>query len=175
MNRMRPVALGVSLCFASGCFATTSSTSTLPMSGLAPDLRVGAMSNETPFERRVEVERTEVEPPPSEQAQEQRARKIAFWSGVGMMAVGAVGTVAFGVTGRVMQYKLEQGYDETSLTRADEDRYTTVGETANILASTSAAVGVIGLIAASVAYGLDYTKCGTLAHRKRRNRCEARD
>jgi hypothetical protein len=139
--------------------------STAPSASLRtidPGLMVGQSAQPTAFERRGEVEGAE----PPDPAKRQKARTITFWTGVVLAAVGGAGTIAFGATGRAFEQKLARGY-ETSMTRAEEERYQDRGELMNGLATGSAAVGLVGLLSAAIALGVDYTLCGTIAKRRK--------
>lgn len=140
-----------------------SASPTASVRPIDPALMVGKVAEPTRFERR--DDRVEHADP----REHQKARTIAFWTGVALTTVGAAGTIAFSATGQAMENKLSDGYDD-SLTRADEDRYQDNGELMNDLAIASGVIGLAGVVIAAVAFGVDYTLCGTLV--KRRKDCD---
>jgi hypothetical protein len=99
----------------------------------------------------------------------QRARVGVFWAGIALTAAGGGSTIAMAVTGEATQKQLTDGYADGSLTRAREEQLTGRGELVNKLAVASATLALIGVALAAIAYGVDYTRCGKLA--KRRKKC----
>jgi hypothetical protein len=99
----------------------------------------------------------------------QRARNGVFWTGVVLTALGGAGVIAFGVGGRVTQSQLAKGYDDTSLTRAEESKLRDRGGAFNDGAAVSAAVGILGIAMFSIALGVDYIRCGTLTTKRRKD------
>ena len=158
----RLVAVGLAL--STGC-ATTSATfsrPTLPRP-IAADIRVGAMGERTQFEQ------VPLEAPADDSGGATRAekrRKSLFWGGIGLLGIGTVGFMGFGIGGRVVQKQIADGYDNGTLTREDEDKLRKRGELMNGLAIGSAVVGLAGAILASVTYGIDRTRCGQLKPRR---------
>jgi hypothetical protein len=151
--------------FASLPLAACIACSTAPTTSLRtidPGLMVGRSAEPAPFERRDDPEVAE----PIDPEKHQKARTATFWTGVVLAAVGGAGTIAFAATGRAFESKLARGY-ETSMTRAEEERYQNRGELMNGLAVGSGAVGLVGLLTAAVALGVDYTLCGKLAKRRK--------
>jgi hypothetical protein len=129
---------------------------------IEPSPTLGAMTKRTAFEREGRdasrddsaTKKRNVTPP-------------LFWTGVAVASLGAVGTVGFGIAGRVTQEKIDDGFNE-GMTRAELDDLESRGETWNTLAITSASIGIAGAVLAMVVYGVDYTRCGPLAPKKRR-------
>lgn len=105
-------------------------------------------------------------------AKHQRARTGVFWGGIAATAVGGVLLTAFGIGGRVTQSQLAKAYDDADLTYAREDKLADRGKLFNALAGAGAGIAIVGIAMASIAYGLDYSRCGTLA--KRRKDCKPR-
>lgn len=99
----------------------------------------------------------------------QRIRRLLYITGLSAIGFGVVGTVAFGVGGRIVQAQMKNGYEDGDLTRAREDQLSTAGTAMNALAITSAAVGLAGVILAATVYGVDHARCGNL--RPRRKQC----
>jgi hypothetical protein len=102
-----------------------------------------------------------------EPTKDQRTRTGLFWGGVGAMALGGAMLGAFGIGGRVTQAQLQKGYDEGTLTYDREDKLRGRGSAFNKLAGAGAGIAVVGLAMAVIVYGLDYSRCGTLAKRRK--------
>jgi hypothetical protein len=143
------------------CIACSTAPSTSYRT-IDPGLMVGRSAEPAPFEGRDDPDIAD----PVDPGRHQKARTIVFWTGVAMAAVGGAGTIGFAATGRAFEHKLARGY-ETSLTRAEEERYQNRGELMNGLAVGSGAVGLVGLLTAAVALGIDYTLCGKIAKRRK--------
>lgn len=124
-------------------------------------LRIGAVSEASTFEKREAASKPATFDNP-EQTNAAKRRKTAFWTGVGLAAFGAVGSLGFGIGGRVVQAQLANGYDDESLTRGDEDRLETTGRVMNGLTIGSVSVGLLGVALLSIAYALDHSRCGDL-------------
>jgi len=143
---------------APGCATTSSSLGPQPLTSL----QVGAVSEPSTFERRESATRNTQTYDKPEPANASKRRKTAFWVGVGLASFGAVGAVATGIGGRIVQGQLARGYDDQDLTRADEDRLTNTGKAMNGIAIGSASIGLIGVVLLSAAYALDHARCGDL-------------
>jgi hypothetical protein len=105
---------------------------------------------------------------PGEPDKRQRARKALFWTGIVFTAIGGAGTIGFAAAGEGTENQLANGYEDGTLTRARDDQLRTRGEIMNGLAIGSAGLTLVGIAFAAIAYGVDYTRCGTLAKRRRR-------
>lgn len=127
-----------------------------------PSPTLGAMSERTSFE--TEGQDTSLE---DSGPKKRNVTVPLMWTGVALASVGAVGTIGFGIAGRVTQKKIDDGFDE-GMTRAEHDDLESRGETWNTLAITSASIGIAGAVMALIVYGVDYTRCGPLAPKKRR-------
>ena len=150
---------------------------------LSADLHIGSLDDRTSFEldgssdgrsapRDEGVEEGEELDDLDERAdtpRKQRIRRLLYLTGLGALGFGIVGTVAFGVGGRIVQAQVKNGYEDGDLTREREDQLSTAGTTMNALAITSAAVGLAGVILAATVYGVDHSRCGDL--RPRRKQC----
>jgi hypothetical protein len=124
---------------------------------IEPSPTLGAMSERTAFEREGRDTSLDGSAP-----KKRDVTPPLLWTGVALASVGAVGTIGFGIAGRVTQEKIDDGFDE-GMTRAELDDLESRGETWNALAITSASIGIAGVV-----YGVDYTRCGPLAPKKRR-------
>ena len=153
--------LALVLVATTGC-ATTATTLPRP---IASDIRVGAMGERTRFEQ-VPIERTAEGDDDDGATRAEKRRKSAFWGGIALLGIGTVGFLGFGIGGRVVQKQIDDGYNDGTLTRADEDKFEKRGELMNGLAIASAVVGLAGVVMASVTYGIDRTRCGKLKPRR---------
>lgn len=172
---MHPRWLALPLAALTGC-ATAA-----PTRLLSTDLHMGSLDQRTSFELddRGSARATERDAPDDTHARadrraadtekKQRIRKLLYWTGIGAFGFGAVGTVGFGVGGRIVQAQLKNGYEDSDLTRDREDQLTTTGQVMNGLAIGSAVVGLLGIAIAATAYGIDHARCGEL--RPRRKQC----
>lgn len=158
--------------------ATVSGCATAPPPRmLSADLHIGSLDDRTRFELDDSGKRGSA----SEQHEDddidegedtpkkQRIRKLLYLTGLGALGFGIVGTVGFGIGGRVAQAQLKNGYEDGDLTRAREDKLSTTGTVMNVLAITSAVIGLAGVITAATVYGIDHARCGEL--RPRRKQC----
>ena len=173
---MRQRALRLSLVLglvpALACATTPTISTTVAGPPSMTALRVGTVSQRSDFEKREDA-RSNPEPEPATDEERTaaedkaaRRRKGAFWAGVGLFSFGTLGTIGFGIGGRVVQAQIASGYDKEDLTRADEDRLETTGEVMNALMATSAVIGLAGIALAATAYGVDHARCGNLPPRR---------
>ena len=158
----RVLAIGLSL----GTACATSAD--LGPRTIAPDLRVGSLSERTRFEADATGTTLDRDASPEKN---QRLRKGLFWTGIGMIGFGVAGFTGFGIGGRVVQKQIKDGYDDGSLTFDEEDRLQSTGEIMNGLAIGSVVVGLVGVVLAAAVYGVDNAKCGQL--KPRRKACRA--
>ncbi len=103
-------------------------------------------------------------------AKEQRTRTGVFWGGVGALALGGGMLTAFGIGGRVTQAQLKNGYEDGDLTYAREEKLRDRGTAFNKVAAAGAGLAIVGLAVTAIVYGIDYSRCGALA--KRRKDCK---
>lgn len=102
---------------------------------------------------------------------QQRVRTGLFWAGIAFTVIGGATLLASGIGGRVTQAQLKKGYDNESLTHADERKYHTRGDIFNALSGAGAGVMIVGGGVAAITFGVDYSRCGALAKRKKRKDC----
>lgn len=142
-------------------------------------LMVGNMAARNSYELRNQP----AEPRPADMPVQTRSRRpvtpILFWLGIGMVSVGGVSTIATSAAGYATQRQLANGY-HSNLTVEDRMAYETRGAGLQKAAIASIVVTVIGTILAAATYGHDYTNCGPLAPKRRRDnappgRCQAAD
>jgi hypothetical protein len=151
---------------------------------LSADLHIGGLDDRTSFElddsstRRRSAATDEGDDlddldEPVDTPKQQRIRRLLYLTGLGALGFGIVGTVGFGIGGRIVQAQLKHGYQDGDLTHAREDQLSTTGTAMNVLANTSAVIGLAGVITAAAVYGVDHARCGNL--RPRRKQCAERD
>jgi hypothetical protein len=145
----------------SGCVGITTPGTSSHVDLDSPAMRQFAVANMTEMERDVRLETGTREHEP--------VTPKLFWAGIGLGTIGAVGGVAFGVTGFVTKNQLNDAYNEGSgLTVDERDRMVKNGELYNNLAIGLTALSVLGYALAIVSYGIDWNRCGPLAEKKRR-------
>ena len=101
--------------------------------------------------------------------QQQRTRKALFWAGIAFTVIGGATLLATGIGGRVTQGQLTKGYDDETLTHDEEKTLRNRGETFNALAGAGGGVMIVGAGVAAITFGIDYTRCGSIAKRKRKD------
>jgi hypothetical protein len=142
---------------------------------LSADLHVGSLDQRTSFELddRGSTRAADRDAPDHDASadtdKKQRTRKLLYRVGLGALGFGILGTVGFGAGGRIVQAQLKNGYEDDDLTRDREDQLSTTGQVMNGLTIGSAVVGLVGIIMAATAYGVDHARCGDL--RPRRKQC----
>ena len=104
---------------------------------------------------------------------------ILFWLGIGLAAVGGVGTVGTASAGFATQRQISSGYRDGA-NASDIQNLESRGAKLNKASIAGAAIAVIGAVLAITSYGVDYTRCGPLAPKRRRDaappgRCTASD
>jgi len=140
-----------------------------PPAGATADVGDGPPAGVAPADDRVQQAYADT----SDDDKSQRARNGAFWTGVVLAAVGGGALLATGVTGRVTQKQLADGYDDGSLTHDRERTLRDRGDAMNIAAATSGAIALAGVAIFSIVLGVDYMRCGKLTT-KRRKDCVSR-
>ncbi len=110
---------------------------------------------------------------PADSGADERERSISpalFWTGV---IVGTVGlaTLAAGVgVGVSSEKKIEEG-DASGLSRADRNDLVDRGELGNRLAIGGGSVLFVGGSLATIITAVDYSRCGRMTSKKRRDEC----
>lgn len=170
--------IAASLATAVGCASS-------PTINYAPDpaRMYGAVARRTAFEEGADAPQAPAaEPAPvagpaprqpadiTEPQKGQGARTGIFWAGIATTIVGAAMLTGFGIGGRVVQARLKDGYEDGDLTYAREDELRDRGNTFNQLAAAGAGITLVGAAVAAIVYGVDYSRCGSLA--KRRKDCK---
>ncbi len=123
-----------------------------------------AASGLTQIERDARLETTSSE-------REREVTPPIFWTGIAVGTLGTIGLTGFGIAGTVTKNQLNDIYAEGGVTEAERDRVRDRGELWNTLTFTSAALMVVGLAAAAVAYGVDWNRCGPLVRNTKKRRC----
>lgn len=89
-----------------------------------------------------------------------------FWGGTIAAGLGAAGLLTTGTIGYVHTRRVADGY-ANGMSHAELDDHVTAGERANKLAAVSATIGIVGLVVAAATYGVHYSRCGSLAAKRR--------
>lgn len=171
-TRSSTPALALALALSTGCAGLE------PPSQLRidPRLNVGNMGARSNFELRNAAVDPAVDPPP---ARKRPVTPVLFWIGVGLTAAGGGTLIGSAATAAATRNQLRTAYDEgTTVSRVDELERR--GATLNKISVAGAVLMVAGAIMALTSYGYDYTRCGPLAPKRRRDtappgRCAAAD
>lgn len=134
-----------------------------------PRLNVGNMSERNGFQLRTAAASASDSSTTPDTAPSSRrpVTPILFWLGIGLAAVGGVGTIGTASAGFATQRQISNGYRDganVSDIHDLEDR----GGKLNKASIAGAAIAVIGAVLAITSYGIDYTRCGPLAPKRRR-------
>lgn len=138
-------------------------------------LNVGNMGTRNAFELRNQPS----EPRQTDAKPRRPVTPILYWLGIGMLAVGGATAIGTGAAGYATKRQLKNGYDG-SLTAEDTRTLETRGEGLNKAMIAGAVVGIIGAALAITTFGIDYTRCGPVAPKRRRQnappgRCATED
>lgn len=104
---------------------------------------------------------------------------VLFWLGIGLTAVGGAGTIGTAAAGYGTQRQISSDY-RGSATAEELHTLERRGAALNKATIASLVVTVIGAVLALTSYGVDYTRCGPLAPKRRRatappGRCAVED
>lgn len=136
-----------------------------------PRLNVGNMGERSDFELRTEAAMAARAGQSSAPDTQPGARKpvtpVLFWLGIGMVAVGGVGTIGTASAGYATQRQLSNGYRDTA-TASEVQDLEKRGANLNKASIAGAVIAVVGAVLALTSYGVDYTRCGPLAPQRRR-------
>ncbi|MBA3544971.1 MAG: hypothetical protein H0T76_00660 [Nannocystis sp.] len=145
-------------------------------------LNVGNMGARNSFELRNGVGVGDPEPA-SDSSDSPRARRpvtpLLFWIGIGLTAAGGGTVIGSAAGAAATRNQLRTAYsDGTTAARIDELEQR--GSNLNKVSLAGAVLMVAGAIMAITTYGYDYTRCGPLAPKRRRDtappgRCAAPD
>lgn len=155
-----------------------------PQTGVTidPRLNVGNMGARNSYElRNGLVARADADSttPDSGPRERRPVTPVLFWLGIGMTIVGGVSTIGTASAGYATQRQIADGLSG-SLTTDELSRLNKRGDSLNKASIAGAAITVIGAILALTSYGVDYTRCGPLAPKRRRatapaGRCAVED
>ena len=139
---------------------------------LDPRLNVGNMGERSNFELRTEAAMAAragqtSTAPDTQPGARKPVTPVLFWLGIGMLAVGGVGTIGTASAGYATQRQLSNGYRETANASEVQDLEKR-GANLNKASIAGAVLMVAGAIMAITSYGYDYTRCGPLAPKRRR-------
>ena len=161
MTRARTwISAGTLVTLVTACATASPVVRTRP---LDRSLYVGSMGQTTRFER------TGPRAAPDQGLKHPNASAISFVVATVLGSVAAAGALAFGIAGTVTDRKLQDGYDN-GLTLDEQNRLRDRGELFNDLTIGLGVTGLVSLTAAAIIYGVDYTRCGHLARKRRK--CE---
>ena len=171
---VRALAAALTLCTA--CAGLEAPT----MPRIDPRLNVGNMGARNSFELRNAAGSDQA---PGDQAPQARARRpvtpLLFWLGIGLTAAGGGTLIGTAAGAAATRSQLSNSYDAgTTLDRTSQLEHR--GERLNKASIAGAVIMVAGAILALATYGHDYTLCGPLAPKRRRDtappgRCTAQD
>lgn len=175
MNNPLRIALAASLALTTAC----ASFEPAPARVLDSRLMVGNMAARNSFELRNQPAEPRPADVPVTTHRKRPVTPILFWLGIGMVSVGGVGTIATAAGGFATQRQLLNGY-HGELTVEDRNNLETRGAALQKASIAAIAVTVIGAVLTAAVYGHDYTNCGPLAPKRRRDnappgRCQAAD
>lgn len=149
-----------------------------PALRLDPRLNVGNMGTRNSFELRNAVGSSgQSDPAPT--TTRRPVTPILFWIGIGLTAAGGGTLIGSAAGAAATRNQLHDAYnDGTSVSRVDELERR--GSSLNKVSLAGAVLMVAGAIMALTSYGYDYTRCGPLAPKRRRDtappgRCTASD
>ena len=154
-----------------------------PQIHIDPRLNVGNMGQRSDFELRTEAALAARAAATATSDVRPAARKpvtpVLFWLGIGLLAVGGVGTVGTASAGYATQRQLTNKYAGMA-DASDVQNLEARGDKLQKASIATAAIAVVGAVLALTSYGVDYTRCGPLAPKKRRDtapagRCAADD
>lgn len=146
----------------SGCVGIATPGTSAHVDLDSPAMRNFAVANMTEMERDVRLETGDRE------HEKKEVTPTLFWTGIGLGTIGAVGGVAFGVTGFVTKNQLNDAYNDGSgLTVAEHNRIVKNGELYNTLAISFSALAVLGYSLAIITYGVDWNRCGPVVAKRR--------
>lgn len=148
-----------------------------PALRLDPRLNVGNMGTRNSFELRNAAASSErSDPAPTAR---RPVTPLLFWLGIGLTAAGGGTLIGSAAGAAATRNQLSTAYgDGTSVERVDELERR--GSNLNKVSIAGAVLMVAGAIMALTSYGYDYTRCGPLAPKRRRDtappgRCTAPD
>lgn len=96
--------------------------------------------------------------------------KAVFWSAIGLTILGGISTIALGATALHTGNQIDQGFTG-EFTKAEFDKLEQRGNQLNTATIATASITAIAASIALIVYGVDYSRCGPLAPKRRQ--CEA--
>jgi len=173
MTRIHSSILAAVLSLSTACAGLEQPTSLR----LDPRLNVGNMGTRNSFELRNGVGvSAQSDPAPTTR---RPVTPLLFWLGIGLAAAGGGTLVGSASAAAATRNQLRTAYDDgTTVQRVDELERR--GANLNKVSIISAVLMAAGAIMALTSYGYDYTRCGPLAPKRRRDtappgRCAAPD
>lgn len=166
MTRARTTPLAVVLCLSTACAGLEPQTTIR----IDPRLNVGNMGVRNSYElrnpliARASATTTTIDSGPGNR---RPVTPVLFWLGIGLTIVGGVGTIGTASAGYATKRQISDGF-ATSMTADELHNLNKRGEALNKASIAAAAITVIGAVLALTSYGVDYTRCGPLAPKRRR-------
>ena len=177
------IALGAVLSLSTACVGLQPQASTRLDPRLA-SLNIGNMGLRNSYELRnaSPVAGREAATAPVDDTRPRERRPITpvlFWLGIGLTAVGGAGTIGTAAAGYGTQRQISGDY-RGSATAEELQTLERRGAALNKATIAAMVITVIGAVMALTSYGVDYTRCGPLAPKRRRatappGRCAAQD
>ena len=185
MTSPRTSCLVAALCLSTACAGLETQTVRLPpIDARLASLNIGNMGVRNSYELRNAgpiAGRADTSAPVDDARP--RARRpiipVLFWLGIGLTAVGGVSTIGTAAAGYATQRQISGDY-RGSASAADVHTLEHRGAVLNKATIAGVVVTVIGAVLALTSYGVDYTRCGPLAPKRRRQtappgRCAVED
>lgn len=142
-------------------------------------LIVGNMGARNGYELRNAAPEPRPDAPRADNQRRRPVTPILFWLGIGLTAAGGASTIGTASAGYATQRQLASGYRD-NISSEDARTLEARGAALQKISIASAIVTVVGALIAVTTYGYDWTHCGPLAPKKRRDtappgRCKAAD
>ena len=166
MTRLTTTSLVALLSLSTACAGLDPQVTSLRID---PRLNVGNMGLRNGYELRMAARAESDSAPTTDSGPRERkaVTPVLFWLGIGLAAVGTAGTIGTASAGYATQRQLSGGYGGT-LTRSEAETLQNRGAALNQASIAGVVVAVVGAVLALTTFGVDYTRCGPLAPKRRR-------
>ncbi len=182
-SNIHTIALGVVLSLSTACAGLQPQASTRLDPRLA-SLNIGNIGVRNSYELRnaSPVAGREAANMPVDDTRPRERRPVTpvlFWLGIGLTAVGGAGTIGTAAAGYGTQRQISGDY-RGSASAEEVQTLERRGDALNKATIAGVVITVIGAVMALTSYGVDYTRCGPLAPKRRRatappGRCAVED
>ncbi len=182
MTRLRITSLAAVLSLSTACAGFETGASISPIR-IDPRLNVGNMGVRNNYELRnsnpLAARASDSVTVDSNDRARRPVTPVLFWLGIGLTIVGGAGTIGTAAAGYGTERQLRGDFGG-SVTVEDVRTLENRGKALNSATIAGVVVTVIGAVLAMTTYGVDYTRCGPLAPKKRRatappGRCAVED